>query len=153
MAGASAGSSTRSVMNGKSGSPSVLGRQPYTRPASSRGGLLAVSESDGFAEQQDGAAPGVRFRVEDEKAVDGAGLPVGHLGTGAFQREGVVFDAAQRGAQVGYHLLRPDDPDRAGAAAGVGGQLASAGRGDHQGAGFGERGDAAHDDVGAGDQP
>ena len=75
------------------------------------------SESDDFAEQQDGAAPGVGFCVEDEKAVDGAGLPVGHLGAGAFQREGVVFDAAQRGAQVGYDLLRPDDPDGAGGAA------------------------------------
>src|SRR5215471_18146590 len=121
MAGASAGSSTRSVMNGKSGSPSVPGRQPYTRPASSTGGLLAVSESDGFAEEQDCTAPGVGFRVEDKKAVDCAGLPVGHLGAGAFQREGVVFDAAQRGAQVGYHLLRPDDPDRAGGTAGVAG--------------------------------
>src|ERR1700733_7182832 len=76
------------------------------------------SESDGFAEQQHGAAPGVRLRVEHQKVVDGAGLPVGHLAAGAFQREGVVFDAAQRGAQVGYHLLRPDDPDRAGGAAG-----------------------------------
>jgi len=36
----------------------------------------------------------------------------------------VVFDAAQGGGQVGYQLLRPDDPDRAGGAAGVGGQLA-----------------------------
>jgi hypothetical protein len=34
------------------------------------------SEADGFAEQQDGAASGVGFRVEDEKAVDGAGPPV-----------------------------------------------------------------------------
>ena len=34
-------------------------------------------------------------------------LPVGHLGAGAFQRAGVVFDAAQRGAQVGYHLCAP----------------------------------------------
>jgi hypothetical protein len=33
---------------------------------------MVVSESDGFAEQRDGAAPGVGFRVEDEKAVDGA---------------------------------------------------------------------------------
>src|SRR5215472_10904028 len=73
-----------------------------------------VSESDGFAEQQDDTAPGVGFCVEDEKAVDGAGLPVGHLGAGVFQWEGVVFDAAQRSAQVGNHLLRPDDPDRAG---------------------------------------
>src|SRR5215472_7858543 len=118
MAGASAGSSTRSVTNGKSGGPSVPGRQPDTRPASSAGRLLVVSESDGFAEQQDGAASGLEFCVEDEKTVDGAGLPVGYLGAGAFQREGVVFDAAQRGAQVGYHLLRPDDPDRAGATAG-----------------------------------
>src|SRR5262252_10045631 len=126
MAGASAGSSTRSVMNGKSGSPSVPGRRPDTRPASPAGRLPAVSEPDGFAEQQDDTAPGVGFCVEDEKAVDGAGLPVGHLGTGAFQWEGVVFDAAQRGAQVGYHLLGPDDPDRAGSAASVGGKLASA---------------------------
>jgi hypothetical protein len=86
-------------------------------------GMIAprISESDGFAEQQDGAAPGVGFCVEDEKAVDGARPPVGDLGADAFQREGVVFDAAQRGAQVGYHLLRPDDPDRAGGAAGVAG--------------------------------
>jgi hypothetical protein len=40
-----------------------------------------------------------------------------------------------------------------GGAAGVAGQLASAARRDHEGAGFGERGDAAHDDVGAGEQP
>jgi hypothetical protein len=65
----------------------------------------------------------------------------------------VLFDAAQRRAQVGYHLLRPDDPDRAGRPAGVAGQLASAARGDHEGAGLGERGDAADGDVGAGEQP
>jgi hypothetical protein len=65
----------------------------------------------------------------------------------------VVFDAAQRGAQIRGHLLRPDDPDRAGGATGVAGQLASGARGDHEGAGFGERGDAAHGDVGAGEQP
>ena len=69
--------------------------------------LPEVSESDGFAEEQDDTSPGAGFCVEDEKAVDGAGLPVGHLGAGAFQWEGVVFDAAQRGAQVGYHLLGP----------------------------------------------
>ena len=80
-----------------------------------------VSESDGFAEQQDGAAPGAGFCVEDEKAVDGAGPSVGHLGAGAFQREAVVFNAAQRGAQVGYYLLCPDDPDGAGGAPGVAG--------------------------------
>src|SRR5260370_30854415 len=112
-----------------------------------------VSESDGFAEQQDGAASGVGFCVEDEKVVDGAGLPVDRLGAGAFQREGVVFDAAQRGAQVGYHLLCPDDPDPAGGAAGVGGQFASGARGGHDGAGFGERGHAAHGDVRAGPRP
>ena len=75
--------------------------------------LLVVSESDGLAEQQDGAAPWVGFRVEDEQVVDGAGLPVELLGAGAFQREAVVCDAAQRGGQVGHHLLRPNDPDRA----------------------------------------
>src|SRR5215510_5003445 len=104
MAGASAALSTRSVMNGKSGGLSVPGRRP-DRPVSSTGRLLVVSESDGFAEQQDGAASGVGFCVEDEKAVDGAGLPVDHLRAGAFQREAVVFDAAQRGGQVGDHLL------------------------------------------------
>ena len=78
-------------------------------------------EADGCAEQQDGAAPGAGFRVEDEQAVDGAGRPVGDLGAGAFQRKAVVFDAAQRGAQIGDHLLRPDDPDRAGGTAGVAG--------------------------------
>jgi EmrB/QacA subfamily drug resistance transporter len=77
------------------------------------------SESDGFAEQQDGTAPRVRFRVEDEHAVDGAGLPVDLHGAVAFQREAVVLDAAQRGAHVGHHLLGPDDPDRPGRAAGV----------------------------------
>src|SRR5262252_6495274 len=81
--------------------------------------ISAISESDGFAEQQDDAAPGVGFCVEDEQAVDGAGLPVSHLDAGAFQREAVVFNAAQRGAQVGHHLLRPHDPDRAGGGAGV----------------------------------
>ena len=80
-----------------------------------------VSEPDGLAEQQDETAPGVGFRVEDEQAVDGAGLPVGRLGPGALQREAVVFDAAQRGGQVGDHLLRPDDPDHAGSGAGVAG--------------------------------
>jgi hypothetical protein len=65
--------------------------------------------------------PGVGFGVEDEQVVDGAGLPVGRLGAGAFQREAVVFDAAQRGGQVGYHLLRPGDPDRLGDAPGVAG--------------------------------
>src|ERR1035438_1047352 len=65
-----------------------------------------ISESDGFAEQQDGAAPGLGFCVQDEKAVDGTGPPVGRLGAGAFQRKGMLFDAAQGGAQVGYHLLR-----------------------------------------------
>src|SRR5215471_10312360 len=58
------------------------------------------SESDGLAQQQDGAAPGAGLRVEDEQAVDGAGPPVGHLGAGALQREAVVLDAAQRGAQI-----------------------------------------------------
>src|SRR5262249_52558870 len=113
----------------------------------------SCSKSDGFAEQQDGAAPGVGFRVQDEQAVDGAGLPVGLLGAGVFQREAVVLDAAQPGGQVGYHLLRPDDPDRAGGGAGVAGQLAAAGRGDPQGPGFGDRVDAAHDDVGGGHRP
>src|SRR5258707_7398162 len=96
------------------------------------GESLVVSKSDGLAEQQDGTAPGAQLRVEDEEAVDGTGRPVGHLGAGAFQRKAVVFDAAQRSAQVGYHLLRPDDPDRAGRAAGVAGQLASAARRDHE---------------------
>jgi hypothetical protein len=49
-----------------------------------------VSKSDGFAEQQDGAAPGVRFCVEDEHAVDGTGQPVDLHGAFAFQREAVV---------------------------------------------------------------
>ena len=40
--------------------------------ANSGSGLDLVSESDGFAEQQDGAAPGMGFCVQDEKAVDGA---------------------------------------------------------------------------------
>jgi EmrB/QacA subfamily drug resistance transporter len=78
-----------------------------------------ASESDGFPEQQDGAAPRAGLGVEDEHAVDGTGLPVGRQGTAVFQREAVVLDAAQSGAQVGNHLLRPDDPDRAGRAAGV----------------------------------
>src|SRR5262249_17719328 len=86
----------------------------------------------------------------DEQAVDGAGFAVDGLGAGVFQRQAVVFDAAQRGGQVGHHLLRPDDPDRAGGAAGVAGQLAPAGRGDHEGAGFGDRVNAADDDVGGG---
>jgi Sigma-70 region 2 len=72
---------------------------------------LRPSEANGFAEQQDGAPPGVEFCVEDEQAVDGARGPVGCLGAGAFQREAVVFDAAQCGGQVGYQLLRPDDPE------------------------------------------
>ena len=114
---------------------------------------MRSSEADGFAEQQDGAASGVEFCVEDEEAVDGAGGPVGCLGAGAFQREAVVFDAAQRGGQVGYQLLRPDDPDRAGGAAGVGGQLASGARGGHERAGFGDRVDAAHNNVRDGAQP
>jgi len=45
-----------------------------------------------LTEQQDGAAPGVGFPREDEQAVDRAGLPVRHLGSGAFQREAVLFD-------------------------------------------------------------
>ena len=52
-----------------------------------------ISESDGLAEQQHGAAPGIWFRAEDEKVVDGAGLPVSHLGAGAFQREGATRSA------------------------------------------------------------
>jgi hypothetical protein len=64
----------------------------------------------------------------------------------------VLLDPAQRGVQVGHYLLRPHDPDRAGGAAGVAGQLAAAGRGDHQGAGLGDRGHAPHGDVGAGQQ-
>src|SRR6266702_1585551 len=120
--------------------------------SASAGRFLVVSESDGFAEQQDDAAPGLEFRVEDEQAVDGTGLSVGLHGAVAFQREAVVFDAAQRSAQVGHHLLRPDDPDRAEGAAGVPGKLASAGRGDQKGAGFGDRVDAAQDDVGGGYQ-
>src|SRR5579872_2058773 len=79
------------------------------------------SEPDGFAEQQDGAPPWVGFGVEDEQPVDRAGLPVGRLGTSAFQRKAVVPHLAQRGLQVGHHLLRPDDPDRAGGAARVAG--------------------------------
>src|SRR5260370_57721 len=50
-------------------------------------------------------------------------------------------------------LRRPDDPDRAGGAAGVGGQLAPGARGGHERAGFGDRVDAAHDNVGDGAQP
>src|SRR5258708_26608297 len=82
---------------------------------------LVVSQlkSDGFAEQQDGAAPGVRVRVEDEHAVDGTAPPVDLHGAFAFQRKPLVFDPAHRGAQVGHHLLRPADPDRLGVAAGV----------------------------------
>src|SRR6516165_9113363 len=139
---------------GAGGSPSACPRRvpadPDRRAATGVTPLrLRPSEADGFAEQQDGAAPGVEFCVEDEQAVDGAGGPVGYLGAGAFQRKAVVFDAAQRGGQVGYQLLRPDDPDRAGGAAGVGGQLAPGARGGHEGAGFGDRVDAAHDNVGA----
>src|SRR6476469_10191849 len=118
-------------------------------PAAARGG----SKSDGFTEQQDNAAPGLGFGVEDEQAVDGTGLSVDLHGAAAFQWEAVLFDAPQRGAQVGHYLLRSDDPDRAEGTAGVPGKLASAGRSDHQGAGFGDRVDAAHDDVGGGHQP
>jgi RNA polymerase sigma-70 factor (ECF subfamily) len=64
----------------------------------------------------------------------------------------VVFETAQRGVQVGHHLLRPDDPDRAGAA-GVGGRLATAGRGRYERAGLGDRRHTAHDEVRAGEQP
>jgi hypothetical protein len=63
------------------------------------------------------------------------------------------FDTAQRGFEVEHDLLRADDPDRAEGAAGVPGKLASAGRGDYQGAGFGDGVNAADDDVRGGDQP
>jgi hypothetical protein len=65
-----------------------------------RNELLVLSESDGFAEQQDGAAPGVGLCVEDEQAVDGAGLPVGHLGAGAFQWEAVPRSACGESASA-----------------------------------------------------
>jgi hypothetical protein len=63
----------------------------------------------------------VGFCVEDEQAVEGAGLPVGVHGAFVFQGKAVIFDALQRGVQVGYDLLRPDDPDRAGRGARVAG--------------------------------
>src|SRR5438034_3604074 len=109
----------RRVTGWDGGDPGAAQRQ--AERAARRWATPGGSESDGFAEQQDGAAPGVGFCVEDEKAVDGTGPPIRHLSAGAFQREAVVFNAAQRGAQVGYHLLRPDDPDRAGGAAGIAG--------------------------------
>jgi Reverse transcriptase (RNA-dependent DNA polymerase) len=59
-----------------------------------------------LAQQRDGGAPRVELCVEDEKAVDGAGLPVDHLGARAFQREGVVFDAARISDQAVLKLLR-----------------------------------------------
>ncbi len=55
----------------------------------------------------------------------------------------MFFDAAQRDAQVWHDFLSPDDPDRSGGAAGVAGELASAARGDYEGAGLSERGDAS----------
>jgi hypothetical protein len=57
--------------------------------------------------KQDGAAPGAGFGVEKEKAVDGAGPPVDRLGAAAFQREAVLFDAAQRGGQAGTTFCAP----------------------------------------------
>ena len=47
------------------------------------------------------------FGVEKGKVVDGVGPSVGRLGAGAFQREAVVFDAAQRGGQVGTTFCAP----------------------------------------------
>jgi hypothetical protein len=64
----------------------------------------------------------------------------------------VLLDPPQRGVQVRDDLLRADDPDRAGRAAGHAGQPAPAARGDHEGAGLGDRVDAGHDDVGGGAQ-
>src|SRR5260370_12283931 len=91
--------------------------------------------------------------IEDEKAVDGTGPPIDLLGAGALQRKGGFFDTAQRGAQIGNHFLRSYDPDCAGGAASVAGKLASAARGDPEGAGLSKRGAAAHNDVWAGEQP
>jgi hypothetical protein len=75
-------------------------------------GGRGCSESDGLREAAAPCRAGVRFRVQDEQPVDGARLPVFGLGAGAFQRQRVLFDAAQRGGQVGHHLLRPDDRRR-----------------------------------------
>ena len=44
------------------------------------------SESDGFAEQQDGAAPGMGFCGEDEEAAGGAGLSVVSAFSGRVRR-------------------------------------------------------------------
>jgi len=69
--------------------------------------LLVVSESDGLAEEQDGAAAGIGFGVEDEQAVDGAGPPVGHPGAGAFQREAVVSTRRSAVARSGTTFCAP----------------------------------------------
>jgi len=45
--------------------------------------------------------PGVRFRVQDEKAVDGTGIPVCRHRACAFQRQAVFFDAAQGPSAAG----------------------------------------------------
>jgi hypothetical protein len=60
-----------------------------------------------WPDQQDGAAPGFGFSVEDKDAVEGTGHPVDLHGALVFQREAVLFDAAQRGRQVGHHLCAP----------------------------------------------
>jgi hypothetical protein len=73
------------VVSGKYGSTS---HTPHVVTPTGAGmefyrGRLLVSESDRLAEQQNDAVPGVGFRVEDEQAVDGAGLSVADLGAGA----------------------------------------------------------------------
>ena len=134
-----------------------LGGRPLSRrrrsPPTAGGTDASASVADRLAQQQHGAAPGMRLGVEDQHPVDGARPPVDDLDAGALQRQDVILDPAQRGAQVGDDLLRADDPDRVGGAAGVAGQLAAAGRGDHQRAGLGDGVDAADRDVGAGEQP
>lgn len=56
------------------------------------------SESDGLAEQQDDAAPGLQFGVEDEQPVDATARAVDLHRAVVLQRKAVFFDAAQRGS-------------------------------------------------------
>ena len=65
--------------------------------------------------------PGALRRVEDHcLPLESARTQAAYGSPSAVNRL-LVLNAAQCGDQVGYHLLRPDDPDRAGGAAGVAG--------------------------------
>src|ERR1035441_6672551 len=98
--------------------------------AAGRSGWLGGLEADLLADEDDVNAAGPVL-VDLEDLPDLAGLPVGGLRTGVFQRQAVLIDALMRRCQRRHELLRADHEDHIGRTPGVRGDLAAKSQKEH----------------------